>query len=105
MYNTVVRQKEGRFSVLAVIYLLIIVGLFLPSHSANAHLILADAIAHSMWPKKSLLRCPRDLLLNKAKADWLMGWESDKGGWGGCVGEGGGLNCPERFLCILNRSG
>lgn len=56
--------------------------LFLPSQSAHTRSTFADITAHSTWPKP-LLCCPRDLLLNKAMADWLTGWENDKGGWVG----------------------
>lgn len=59
LYDTVVRQKGGRFSVLAVIYTYYCGAFFLPSHSANAHLVLADAIAHSMWPKQISTALPQ----------------------------------------------
>ena len=39
----------------------------------------ADAIAHPTWPKPQL-SSPRDLLVNKARADWMMEQKSDNRG-------------------------
>lgn len=79
-------DRKCLFIIIVIIINIIIIGYFaflnLLSPQSSCRRQSTSHVA------KSLPCCPRDLLLNKAKADWLTGWENDKG-WGGLYGGGG----------------